>query len=197
MYTTTETASHSYPDEKSISENRARYFEANGFGDGGYNDTWVTLKRIWGFRIGIPNTAGRVRAVRLHDIHHVLAGYGTNWTGEAEIGAFEIGAGCGRHYAAWVLNGSTLVYGIFIAPRKVFRAFVRGRHATSLYSGEWRDSILEEITGDLRTKLRIGREIPAATLSDVLAFGVVISVVFTLTTAPLLLVGSLLSIAFG
>ncbi len=195
MYTTTEDAAHFYPDEKTILENRARYFEANGFGDGGYSDTWVTLKEIWGFRIGIPNTAGRVRAVRLHDIHHVLAGYGTNWTGEAEIGAFEIGAGCGDHYAAWVLNGSTLVYGIVIAPRKVFRAFVRGRHATSLYSGEWRDSILDENTGKLRSELRIGPEVPVATFSDVLAFGVVMTVVLSVAVSPLLLVGSLLSLA--
>ena len=38
-------------------------------------------------RFAFPNTAGRVRAVRYHDLHHVVTGYATDWTGEAEIGA--------------------------------------------------------------------------------------------------------------
>jgi NADPH:quinone reductase-like Zn-dependent oxidoreductase len=42
-----------------------------------------------------PGAAG----VKLHDIHHVLTGYDTTWRGKAEIGAWEIASGCGRHYA--------------------------------------------------------------------------------------------------
>src|SRR5437879_1772025 len=29
---------------------------------------------------------------------------GVAWRGEAEIGAWEIASGCGRHHAAWILN---------------------------------------------------------------------------------------------
>ena len=72
---------------------RDRYFAANGLGEGGYTDRWVRLMAgpvpIW-----FPNTAARVRAVRLHDLHHVLTAYETTWTGEAELGAWEIASGC-------------------------------------------------------------------------------------------------------
>ena len=41
-----------------------------------------------------PNTDSRKRAVPLHDLHHILTGYKTDWMGEAEIGAWELRAGC-------------------------------------------------------------------------------------------------------
>ena len=53
-----------------------------------------------------PNGAARVRAVRLHDLHHVATGYATSWVGEAEIGAWEREAGRKpesrwNYYACW------------------------------------------------------------------------------------------------
>jgi hypothetical protein len=191
MYTSTHEASRLYQAESTIGENRRRYFEANGFGEGGYEEKWVTLKKMGPLNIGFPNSEGRVRAVRLHDIHHVVAGYGTDWTGEAEIGAFELGAGCGKHYAAWVLNGGTLLYGVWIAPRAVFRAFVRGRHAESLYGGEWRDSLLEENTGELRKKLRVDGPPPRATVTDALAFAGFLFAAAAVTLTPVLALGAL------
>ena len=58
----------------------------------------------------IPNTRSRVRAVRVHDVHHVVTGYATTFAGEAEIGAWEIASGCADHGAAWVLNILALRY---------------------------------------------------------------------------------------
>lgn len=190
MYTTTSEASQLYGAEHTIGENRKRYFEANGFGDGGYEEKWVSLKKVGPINIGFPNSPGRVRAVRLHDIHHVVAGYGTNWTGEAEIGAFELGTGCGKHYAAWILNGGTLLYGVWIAPRAVFRAFVRGRHAESLYGGEWRDSLLEENTGELRKRLGLSERQPLATAMDALAFAGFLAAAAAVTMGPVLALGA-------
>ena len=81
---------------------RARYFEANGFSEAGYTEPWVKIQAgpipFW-----IPNGAARQRAVRFHDLHHVLTGYPTTWTGEGEIGAWEVATGCGTNLAAWVL----------------------------------------------------------------------------------------------
>lgn len=170
MPTTTEQASHLYESDATLRENRKRYLAQNGFGDGGYEDAWVTLTKVGPLSVGFPNSAARKRAIRLHDLHHVLAQYGTDWTGEAEIGGFEIGAGCGRHWAAWLLNAGALSYGVLIAPRAVFRGFVRGRHARSLYDGEWRESLLDENTGAMREKLGLATPVPTATLGDRLAF---------------------------
>lgn len=170
MGTTTEQASHLYEASATLRENRARYLDQNGFGDGGYEDAWVTLKTIGPIKLGFPNSAARKRAIRLHDLHHVLAQYGTDWVGEAEIGGFEIGAGCGTHWAAWFLNAGALSYGIFIAPRAIHRGYVRGRHARSLYDHEWREELLDENTGEMRKKLGLDAPARPATLGDNLGF---------------------------
>jgi len=170
MGTTTAEACHLYDARASLRQNRALYFEKNGFGDGGYEDSWVTLKKVGPLNLGIPNTESRKRAIRLHDLHHVLAQYGTDWTGEGEIGSFEIGAGCGTHWAAWFLNASAMSFGVFIAPGACYRAFVRGRHARSLYDREWNEALLDETTGDMRKKLGLDAATPPATLGDKIAF---------------------------
>src|SRR5690606_29660158 len=108
-----------------------------GLSEAGYRDRWVWL-RAGPLRIPLYNSRARVRAVKLHDLHHVATGYATTWTGEAEIAAWELAGGCGRHYAAWLLNLAALAVGAVIAPRRVARAFARGRRSATLYAGEFR-----------------------------------------------------------
>ena len=151
-------------------EARAEYFARSGFApDGGYGDKWVRL-RIGRWAIGFPNTQARVRAVKLHDLHHVLTGYGTTWMGEAEIGAWEIASGCGRHYPAWLLNFGALAIGLLLGPRRVIEAFVRGRHSGNLYSGEFQEHLLDLTVGGLRAELVIPEDSPPASAKDRLAF---------------------------
>ena len=85
-----------YDPHLTLRDARQRYFERGGFGNGGYWDRWVRLK-AGPLVIRFPNTQARLRAVKLHDLHHVLTEYDTSWSGEAEIGAWEIATGCGRH----------------------------------------------------------------------------------------------------
>ncbi|HEY1086681.1 MAG TPA: hypothetical protein VGE37_03265, partial [Archangium sp.] len=80
-----------------------RYFDENGFGiDGGYGATWVDFK-LGPVPFPLPNTEGRKRAVKFHDLNHVLTGYRTDTLGEFEISAWEAGAGCRDFWAAWAL----------------------------------------------------------------------------------------------
>jgi hypothetical protein len=96
---------------------RAKYFSVNGFGsDGGYNARWVKVM-VGAVPIYFPNTTSRVRAVRLHDLHHIVTEYETYLVGEAEIEAWEIASGCGLYIAAWVLNLSAVAIGLFVAPQ--------------------------------------------------------------------------------
>lgn len=135
---------------------RAQYFRRSGFAeDGGYGDRWVRLKSGSRTVFVFPNTERRVRAVRLHDLHHVLTEYDTTWVGEAEIGAWELGAGCGRHWPAWVLNFGAVAVGLLLAPRRVVRAFVRGRRSGTLYAGEFAEELLDRTVGELRASLPI------------------------------------------
>jgi hypothetical protein len=177
-----------YADHLTLGQARRLYFDANGFGDGGYDKKWVKLE-AGPIPIFIPNSKGRVRAVRLHDLHHVLTGYDTTWTGESEIGAWEIGAGCADHWAAWVLNFNAIAIGLAIAPAATYRAFVRGRRTRSLYDGEFRESLLDEKVGAVRARLGLDRA-PRAAGSDPVVFALV-CVVGVIT----LLVTTLISLA--
>ena len=133
---------------------RAEYFARSGFApDGGYGDKWVKLKLGGRIVFAFPNTAARVRAVKLHDLHHIVTNYDTSWTGEAEIAAWELASGCERYIAAWVLNIGGMAIGLVIAPRRTLRAFARGRTTRNLYRMEFDEAVLERTVGELRAEL--------------------------------------------
>lgn len=154
-----------YEDHLRVREARQNYFEANGFGDGGYDDSWVKLE-AGPIPLYFPNTAARVAAVRRHDIHHVLTGYDTTWVGEAEIGGWEIASGCGRFWAAWALNLQALLVGMVLAPGAVLRGYAWGRRTQNLYHGDFPDSLLDEELGALRARLGLDQPVPVPTWKD-------------------------------
>lgn len=170
---------------------RDLYFAANAFGDhGGYDAAWVQFK-LGPLPLSIPNTASRVRAVAFHDLHHVVTGYDTDMVGELEISAWEIGAGCRDYWAAWFINLGGLAGGLFAAPRRTFRAFVRGRHSVTLY-GQDLDALLGRRVGDLRMQCRLSAaladepvEVPR--LGDVLRFALAVTAGLLAGTAMLVL----------
>jgi hypothetical protein len=161
-------------DEGTLLEARTRYFERNGFGsDGGYSAKWVHVK-LGVVPIAFPNVASRVRAVRYHDLHHVLTSYGTDMNGESEIAAWELATNCRGFYAAWFLNFGSLAYGSLVCPRRVHAAFVRGRHTANLYDRDFNDTLLGRTVSQQRTELGLDRDtlehpLPA-TVGDHLAF---------------------------
>ncbi|MEM9175972.1 MAG: hypothetical protein AAGC67_12125 [Myxococcota bacterium] len=142
-----------YAPEETLRDARARYFASCGLGDGGYDDEWVVFRARGVPYAAFPNTPERVRSVRLHDIHHVVAGYDTSWVGEGEIAAWELASGCKDHYAAWVLNGLAFLIGLVIAPGKTREAWRRGRATKNLYDGEWDEAILDRSVGEVRLQL--------------------------------------------
>jgi hypothetical protein len=150
-----ESAGWRYAPSLTLREARAQYFARAGFDERSYSERWVRLAIFGRTLLAFPNTAGRVRAVRLHDLHHVLTGYDTSWAGEGEIGAWELASGCRDHWAAWTLNASAAFIGLFVAPRRVLRAFARGRRERNLYDVELSDALLGETLGALRARLGI------------------------------------------
>lgn len=127
---------------------------------------WVTIK-LGPLPFAFPNTATRKRAIPLHDLHHIATGYSTTLRGEAEIGAWEIASG---YWAAWVLNATGFAYGLVLAPRRVYRAFVRGRHSRTLYRAGWNDALLDLSVRELRVRVAVGERAPRATWRDRAAF---------------------------
>jgi hypothetical protein len=159
-----------YAASLSLRDARQGYFEANRLGaDGGYAKRWVKVEAgpvaFW-----FPNTPGRVRAVRYHDLHHVATGYDTDLAGEAEIAAWEIASGCRAFFAAWWLNLIAMCFGFFLAPRRVYRAFVRGRHSRNLYGERFDDALLARTVGEVRAGLGLAGSAPPSSRADRLAF---------------------------
>ena len=153
----------------SLREARTRYFELNGFDNGGYEEKWVKMK-AGPFPIAFPNTKARLRAVKFHDLHHVLTEYETTWSGEAEIGAWEIATGCANHYPAWVLDFLAFAVGLVISPRRVYEAFLRGRQSSNLYRMTFGEELLSENVGIVRQRLHLDKRVRPASAIDKAAF---------------------------
>ncbi|MCS6912205.1 MAG: hypothetical protein NZ890_03105 [Myxococcota bacterium] len=157
-----------YPPQATLKEARQQYVIDNGFGeDGGYTAKWVALK-AGPISLIIPNTAARVRAVRVHDLHHVVTGYQTDWKGECEIGAWEIASGCQSYGAAWLLNLLAMSHGVLIFPRATLAAWVRGRHSKNLYGVPCGEELLAQTVEQTRRELGLDQAAPRATALDVI-----------------------------
>lgn len=183
-------------DALTIGTARAAYYQANGFGeDGGDSLDWVPLK-LWKLTIKIPNTDGRRRAVRIHDLHHVVTGYATTWTGEAEIGAWELSTGCTSSPAATVLNLGALAVGTVIAPGAVTRAWARGRATKNLYGEPGVDHLLDRKVDDVRATLGLDQSVPRTRLRDVAMVAALalptLAVLAAITLAPFIGIAALL-----
>jgi hypothetical protein len=116
--------------QEPLSAALGRYYLANGFSPES-PETFIQV-RFGGITLPFPNTDGRRRVLRWHDLHHVATGYETDLRGEAEIAGFELGAGCGRSFEAWFYNLGAFSIGLVRWPHRTIDAFLRGRHSGSL-----------------------------------------------------------------
>ena len=93
-----------------------------------------------------------------HDLHHVATGYKTGLVGEAEISAYELRSGC-RSFFIIILCIGAMMIAMFVAPRRVMRAWTIAKGTRNLYRREVSyDALLEMRIEELRDMLRIPRE---------------------------------------
>jgi hypothetical protein len=120
----------------------AEFYTAHNLGDdGGQSNPSVRIEFTKHFHMYFPNFDARRKAVLWHDMHHLATGYSAaSILGESEIAAWEIAAGCSSYRAAYFIDLSAVMLGIFINPWKVLKAYARGKRTTSLYH----DSISKE-----------------------------------------------------
>jgi len=171
-----------YPDDLKIENALQLYFKKYHFADGGYRDKYFRIK-IGPVFIPFPNTKSRIKAVKFHDIHHLLTEYSAHWKGEVEIGAWEIASGCGNLLIAWFLNFGSFAVGMFLYPKALFKAFMMGRNVKSnLYHNYlYDDVLLSKSLGELRKELGIG-QVRNRSLFDYLCFAACILLVITSLT---------------
>jgi hypothetical protein len=135
-------------------EARDRFLASNGFRVGDYSAPTYTVK-FWRLPIRFPNTKAHQWATPLHDLHHILTGYRTNWIGEAEIAAWELRAGCKTLVVYW-LDASAAAIGLFISPARVWRAFRRASGQRTLYCDSALCEFVSHTTvGEVRVRLGI------------------------------------------
>jgi len=132
-------------------EARDRFLAGNGFRVEDYSAPTYTIK-LWRLRLRFPNTKGHQWATPLHDLHHVLTGYRTDWIGEAELAAWELRAGCKTFVVYW-LDAAGVTIGLFIAPARVWRAFLRAKGQRTLYRDRaLRESVPVMTVGEVRAR---------------------------------------------
>lgn len=156
-----------YPDAMRVRDARARYFERNGFDETTYIEPFVRIP-FGPVAVYMPNIAARREAVKVHDLHHLVTGYGTDWPGEFEESAFELGAGIGRYWFGWFINVGGVTGGVLKNREQVMQAFARGRRAKrSLYHhvDRWNDAVLDDTVGSLREVMQLD-DAPVVTAAD-------------------------------
>ena len=159
-----------YDPELTLREARTLYFALNNFGDdGGYNDKWVKIK-FGPLPIFFPNISSRASAARYHDLHHILNEYETTLKGEAEIAAWEVATGELPNLSGWFLDLGGFAYGLLLCPRKLYRAFLRGRRSKSLYPLPFTEELLSRKVGEVREALNLNQGTAAARPADRSAF---------------------------
>ncbi len=133
---------------------RDRYLARKGFTTEAYSAPTFRLT-ILGRPWDLPNRPNRRWAIPLHDLHHVATGYGTDFVGEAEIGAWELAAGC-KTPVVYALNVAAVLLGLLLAPIRVLRAFRAGWRAHALYRQSFDyERLLELPVAELRARLGV------------------------------------------
>lgn len=145
------------PAHWSVRAGRDAYLRENGFTVEAYAAP-RTDASLFGVRFSVPNTPHHQWAIRLHDLHHVATGYGTDHTGEAEISAWELRHGLralGPYVGAIVLGGALL--GLLVAPVRTLRAWRASSGRGSLFQRDDLDyeSLLALSVGELRAILDV------------------------------------------
>lgn len=153
----------------SVRAARSRFFASSGFpADGGYDDEWADAE-FGPVVYRVPNLRARARALRIHDLHHLVTGYATSWRGEAEISAWELGSGWGRHWYAWIIALFGLFTGLITQPGATLAAFARGRRSANLYGRDDVEALLDRPLGELEQMIHAPSSVRAGVL-DLVSF---------------------------
>jgi hypothetical protein len=70
--------------DQTLGELREAFRTANGVPETATAFEWIRLGPL---PIPIPNPPSRRRAIRIHDLHHLVTGFSTDLAGEAQVSA--------------------------------------------------------------------------------------------------------------
>ena len=117
-----------------------------------YEDDWFRIT-LGGRNVKVIKLKGLIESVAIHDVHHLLTGYGTDVQGEAEIAAWELASGgCSRHWLMWLDRLVALITVALFYPRASWAAAKRGWQERNLY-GASLDPLLRQDLETVRARL--------------------------------------------
>ncbi|HLZ13287.1 MAG TPA: hypothetical protein VKP58_11930 [Candidatus Acidoferrum sp.] len=136
--------------QENVRAARDRYLAASGFSTDSYVDPSFVIK-LGFFKLRFPNPG----LLPFHDLHHVATGYDSSLLGESEISVFELRTGSGTPLIFFLCCGSILI-GLCLSPRRMWRAWGAARRAQSLYGTAMPyESLLAMNVGELREYMRL------------------------------------------
>ncbi|MFN0215449.1 MAG: hypothetical protein ACKVT2_14420 [Saprospiraceae bacterium] len=144
--------------ELSVKEAINNFYQRNDFGDDGGLGQSVNWVKIGFLPLPIFNLPSRKKALRIHDIHHVVMGFDTSWKGETAVSAWEIGSGgWGRLWYVWLIVLSGMAGGVVLYPKSTKAAFRRGLFMRNAYlCGLDETRMMDMKVAELRQKLETG-----------------------------------------
>lgn len=109
-----------------VKEKLIEFYKKNNLAiDGSVNEDWNEF-RISYFSFIFPNL--NKKGYLLHDVNHLLSGYGIDWYGEFETAAWEIGSGGRQGFGlSWFYPITGLILGIILTPKRTLAAYKQGR----------------------------------------------------------------------
>lgn len=138
---------------ETVRAGRDRYLEENSLSVESYSARRFPIY-VGRWPVYVPNPG----YLPWHDLHHVVTGYRTGLIGEAEISAYELRAGCGS-VMVFILCIGAIMFAMFVAPRRVWRAWKRAKGARTLYHTDLPyETLLEMSVADLRKHLGLPQE---------------------------------------
>ncbi len=120
------------PDDN-VRDARDRYLEENQLTTELYTQRWVRPP-VGPWRPRLYNPKQRRWAIARHDLHHVATGYGTDIESEMEISAWEVGAGLGRLWIAWMICVPLFLVGLVRCRQRTLAAYRLGKRCRSLFA---------------------------------------------------------------
>jgi hypothetical protein len=177
-----------YNPNQTVREARDEYYRRNGIAADGGAREWIGRADFGPITLYVPNFKARVAALQRHDLHHILLDADTSMKGEAKVGGFEVGAGCGKFWVAWALEPQAVAYGLILNPRETWKSFLLGRKSKSLYLESFWTEWLDKTVGQLREEI-LAKKIAEATVAEITQFalwsiagwfGLLISIAFML-----------------
>ena len=149
-----------YLPTQTVAEALGQYLRVNGFEWADYDAPSAEIQAL-GLTVRIPNPPARQRAVRRHDLHHILTGYGTDITGEAEVSAWELRRGLGPvGLYVWAIIVSVTLFGLIHSPRRMLQAWRKSPGEGSAFSldREGYEALLQMTVAEARAAYGIPQE---------------------------------------